>query len=112
MRGQPEDQFVEEQDQAVIAERLGVFADDGQALVQVNVGFVLPLSDPTERREDVLHQFADQLGPIFAFRWCFNGIIKTSSIPAFEFAPATTTSTGVAFVEVFEELLIAQPFPK
>jgi hypothetical protein len=33
--GEPEDEFVEEQDQAVVAERLGVDADEAQADIEI-----------------------------------------------------------------------------
>ena len=41
VRGQPEDQLVEEQDQGVVAERLGMGADDAEAHIEIDVGFIL-----------------------------------------------------------------------
>ena len=51
VRGEPEDQLVEEQDQGVVAELLGVAADDAQALVEIDSnGFVLALRRSPGRR--------------------------------------------------------------
>ena len=89
VRGQPEDQFVEEQDQAVVAERLGVGADDAQAHVEIDVGFVLALGDPLEGGEDVLHQIADQPGPLLAGGRGFQRGLEPGGVPARgELAPA------------------------
>ena len=88
--GQPQDEFVEEQDQPVVAERLGVGADDRQPHVQIDVGFVLALGDALERREDVLHQIAHQAAALLAGRGgAVEGGVEAGRVPApGEFAPA------------------------
>ena len=110
---QPEDQFVEEEDQPVVAERLGVGADDRQASVQIDVGFILPLGDPLEGREDVLHQIADKAAAFVAGGRGFEGRVETGGIPTLgEFAPARTASRLVwPWFSCCEELLVAQRFP-
>ena len=81
MACQPQDQFVEEQDQPVVAERLGVGTDDRQPNVEIDVSFVFPLCDSFEGREDVLHQIADESAPFVAGRWSFETRFKPGGVP-------------------------------
>lgn len=89
VRGEPEDKFVEEQDQTVKAERLGMSADDAQADIEIDVGFVLARGDALEGREDVLNQIADEASPFLTGRRCFHRRFKPGGVPApGELAPA------------------------
>ena len=109
---QPEDQFVEEEDQPVVTERLGVGTDDRQAHVQIDVGFVLPLGDSRKCREDILHQVANQAAAFVTGGRGFEGGVETGGIPALgEFAPARTTSAFLALVQLLEELLVSKRLP-
>jgi len=82
VRGQPEDQLIEEQDQCVVTKRLCVGADDAEPHVEINIGFVLTLSDPPEGGEDELDEIAHQPSSLFAGGRGFQGRLETGCIPA------------------------------
>ncbi len=60
--GEPEDQLVQEQDQSVVAERLGVLGDDGQTGVQGDEAVLVLGGVPGEAGEEVGAGVVDQLG--------------------------------------------------
>ena len=112
MGRQPQDQFIEEQDQPIVAKRLGVGTDDRQPHVQIDVGFVLSLGNSLERREDVLDQIAHEPGAFVAGGRGFQGRFKPGGVPALcQFAPARVALAGLPLVQVLEELLVAEPQP-
>ncbi len=58
--GEPEDQLVEEQHQGVVAEGLGVPADDGEPVVEGDEGLLAAARDLLVGLEELLDQGADQ----------------------------------------------------
>ena len=126
--GEPEDQLVEEEDQPVVAERFGVVADDAQALVEIDVGFILGLGDAPIGREDLLDQDSDQettLGRRRLFLVALldihpepgtfgDGGIESLGRPAGELAPTRLRRSllaGPGPIQILEELLVTQSIP-
>ena len=104
--GQPQDQLVQEQDQRVVAQRLGVLGDDRQPLVQIEVGLVLPGRHVVIAAEERADQVAHQAGPFLVARRRCHGCLETGRVPAGgDGAPAA--AAGLVLVQLLEEPLIA-----
>ena len=108
VRGQPEDQLVEEQDQGVVAQLLGVAADDAQALVERQERLGLAPRDALVGGEEVLDQVADEpAAGVVAGRGRHRGVeLRGGPRPA-DLAPLRPAGP---LADLGEELLVAQEF--
>ena len=107
MAGQPEHQLVQEQDDGVIAQRLGVPAHDAQAVVERHERFAAARQRPVCREEpaDQIPHQARTLLAVGRFQHCG---LEGHRIPAtVERSPTTVATAAAAFVELREKRFVA-----
>lgn len=106
MAGEPQDQFVEEQDDGVVAERLRMLRHDRQAPVQRHKTFAPGDGQVPRGLKEGVHQVAHQTYALVRCGRCLHGGLKALGIPAAPEAPPAAIRPLVA-AESGEKHLIA-----
>ena len=106
---QPEDQFVEEQNQPVVAQRLRMGAQDRQPVVEADEFLRL-----FHRREERVNQVADQLMPRRIVRRTVARLVVGTGVPGrTHLAPAVRRRSCLqGSIQRLEELRVPEPLPQ
>ena len=106
MAGQPEHQLVQEQDDGVIAQRLGVSAHDAQSIVERHERLTAARQRPVGR-EELRDQVTHQARALLTVRRLQHCSFKGHSIPTtFKCPPAAIASAAGTLIEFGEEGII------
>src|SRR4051812_13984454 len=87
-------------------------ADDRQSQIEIDVGFVLALSDALEGGEQVLHEIAHQSAAFVASGRGHQCCLESWGIPPLgQLPPTAVASAAFPLVQLGEELVVAERLP-